>query len=149
MTKHLKLRVILPVVLVFLFTTGLWAQVPFNCGNVAYQTVNDGTTTTLYSYNINTGSRSTIRTLPYPVNAAAYSPLNNLIYATRGGTNQVIGMGSSGPVVTLNVTGLESGNIGDITPDGYLLVTSSTVGTDNRYFLLISMKAAQQPMARW
>jgi len=70
------------------------------------------------------------------VNAAAYSPLNNLIYATRAGTNQVVGMGASGPVVTLTVTGLESGNIGDITPDGYLLVANSTVGNDNRYFFV-------------
>ncbi|HTG56595.1 MAG TPA: hypothetical protein VL943_10025, partial [Niabella sp.] len=136
MAKHFKLKATLLAAALCFGVSGLRAQTSFDCSNLAYQTVSDATTTTLYSYNINTGTRVAVRTLPYPVNAAAYSPLDNLIYATRSGTNQVVAMGPSGTPTILTVTGLESGNIGDITPDGYMLVANSTVGNDNRYFFV-------------
>jgi hypothetical protein len=136
MAKHFKLKATLLAAALSFGAFNLQAQTSFDCSNLAYQTVSDATTTTLYSYNINTGTRATVRTLPYPVNAAAYSPLNNLIYASRSGTNTIVGMGASGPLVTLTVTGLEAGNIGDITPDGYMLIANSTVGNDNRYFFV-------------
>lgn len=136
MAKHFKLKATLLAAALSFGAFGLRAQTSFDCGNLAYQTVSDATSTTLYSYNINNGTRVAVRTLPYVVNAAAYSPLNNLIYATRSGTNQVVAMGPTGTAVTIPVTGLESGNIGDITPDGYMLVANSTVGNDNRYFFV-------------
>lgn len=101
-TNFKRLALIFLVLLTF-FTAPLLAQMtPFECTNVAYQTVSNGSnSTTLYAYDINTGTRTTVRTLPYAVNAVVYSPIDNYMYASRSGTpnNQIIKFGLTGDSV--------------------------------------------------
>lgn len=136
MMKPLNLIILLGILSCLLLPAGLTAQ--FGCDNLAYQTVSNGSTTTLYSYNMNTGLRTTVTTLGYVVNAAAYSPLDNYIYASRSGNgnNQISVFGPGGEVELITVPNLEHGNIGAITPDGYMLIANSTPTFNNRYYVV-------------
>jgi len=142
-TNFKRLALIFLVLLTF-FTAPLLAQeppsemTPFECTNVAYQTVSNGSnSTTLYAYDINTGTRTTVRTLPYAVNAVVYSPIDNYMYASRSGTpnNQIIKFGLTGDSV-ITVTGLEYCNNGAVTNDGYMFIANNQPIVRTRYYVL-------------
>jgi len=142
-TNFKRLTLIFLVLLTF-FTAPLLAQeppsemTPFECTNVAYQTVSNGSnSTTLYAYDINTGTRTTVRTLPYAVNAVVYSPIDNYMYASRSGTpnNQIIKFGLTGDSV-ITVTGLEYCNNGAVTNDGYMFIANNQPIVRTRYYVL-------------
>ncbi|MGN7787080.1 hypothetical protein ACTJIJ_21280 [Niabella sp. 22666] len=118
-----------------LYASSQVVPTPFPCSNVTYQSISDGTNTTIFSRDLTTGTTATVRTFAYVVSSLSYSPQSNLLFITRQGSSQLVRIGSSG-VVTNTITNFVPGNIGGITADGYLVVSSSEAGFNDHYYVI-------------
>ena len=114
-------------------------QLPFDCQNgLAYQVAVPAgeTTSSLYSYNVSSGLRTLIKTLPVKVNALTYSSAaDNILWATVDGTNSLMRFGSEGSTVEFVVRNLPVGtyNLGTELPNGYMMISEN--GGANYYVI--------------
>ncbi|WP_229212865.1 T9SS type A sorting domain-containing protein [Dyadobacter soli] len=117
-----------------------WGQpAPFVCSNLAYQVSGPaGGNSSLYSYNVASGSRALLGGLPITVNAIGYNPLDNYIWGMANSTNQIIKLGSNVQYSAFTIPNLPvaSGvgyNVGEIIGDGYMFLYSSG---QSRYYVV-------------
>ncbi|WP_211237808.1 DUF6923 family protein [Dyadobacter alkalitolerans] len=106
-------------------------NLPFACTDgVTYQVAAaDGeTVSTLYAYNVNTGARTEIAPLPMTVNSLVYNSADNMLWATRNGTNSIVQIDREGGTVEYPIANLPSGgtfNVGVELPNGYMMIYST------------------------
>jgi hypothetical protein len=107
-------------------------NLPFDCTDgVTYQVAAAAgeTVSTLYAYNVNTGARTEIAALPMTVNSLIYNSTDNMLWATRNGTNSIVQIDREGgtveyPIANLPNTG--SFNVGVEIPNGYMMIYQSS-----------------------
>lgn len=112
------------------------SQPTFVCekGSPAYLAKNvTNDVTRLYSYNPMTGTETAIGSSPIipegisqNIEAIAYNPVDNYVWGTRAGTNQIVRIGSDGSSQTFAVNGLPVGTYhsADISPSGIMYISS-------------------------
>jgi hypothetical protein len=111
---------------------------PFTCENgMAYQVAAAGgeTVSTLYAYNVTSGTRTQIAPLNAMVNSLIYSEIDNTLWATKNGTNSIVRIAADGTLIEYPIANLPSGNfnIGTGLPGGYMLVYSTN---QPRYYVI-------------
>jgi len=124
-----------------LFGPFVWAQtpIPFDCSGLAYQVTSSGggTNSNFYSYNVVTGSRTLISGLSLNANAVGYNTVDNFIWGMRGGSTQLVKIGSNGAVQTFNIPNLPAPvndyNVGDFIGNGYLFIYENSAA---RYYVI-------------
>jgi hypothetical protein len=103
-------------------------NLPFDCADgITYQVAAAAgePVSTLYAYNVNTGARTEIAPLPMTVNALIYNSTDNMLWATRNGTNSIVQIDREGGTVEYpiaNLPGTGSFNVGVELPNGYMMV---------------------------
>lgn len=110
-------------------------DLPFTCDNgIAYQTVNTGGTSTLFGYNVTSGAQTQIATLPYALNGLVYSSADNMLWAYKSGTSDIVRIDREGETVSFPIANIGSGfNVGAELPTGYMLLYSSN---NLRYYVI-------------
>ncbi|MCE7044715.1 DUF6923 family protein, partial [Dyadobacter sp. CY312] len=106
--------------------TTILVDLPFTCNDgIAYQTINsipDGTSA-LHGFDVATGAKTLIATLPYVLNGLIYNSVDNMLWASRTGTNNIVRIDREGGSMSYPITGLPSGlNVGAELPGGYMLL---------------------------
>ncbi len=112
------------------------SQTPFLCNNSAYQVAGPvGGASTLYSYNVNTGSRTTIAALGFKANAIGYNPADNMIWGYNQATNRVVTIDATGASVAYDIPNLPNNeyNVGSVLSNGYLFLYYTSTP---RYFIV-------------
>ena len=103
-------------------------QTAFGClDGIAYQVAIAAgeTASSLYSYNVSSGTRSLINASPFNVNALIYSSAaQNMLWGTIAGTNSLVRFGAGGGTVEFPVPNLPvlNYNVGVELPSGYMMV---------------------------
>ncbi|XZF16551.1 DUF6923 family protein [Chitinophagaceae bacterium MMS25-I14] len=105
----------------------------FVCANgLAYQiaTAAGGTPSTLYSYNVNTGVRTTVAALTIFGNAFGYNVTDNMIWGADLTNKQLVRIDATGTVTSFNLPNLPFTtfdaslgtpyNVGTVSPTGYM-----------------------------
>lgn len=119
-----------------------WGQEPtaFTCTSSAYQVSGPNTgNSTLYSYNVSTGTQTIIGALPARINAIGYNTLDNYIWGINVLTNQVVKIGANAALSTYSVPNLPAPtvtpyyNVGEVFGDGYLFIYSRLAA---RYYVI-------------
>jgi hypothetical protein len=113
------------------------ADEPFNCNSgIAYQTINstaDGNAS-LYGFNIATGTKTLIATLPYILNGLIYNSVDDMLWASRSGTSDLIKIGSQGETSLFPIANMPTGfNVGAALPGGYMLLYNNN---NPRYYVV-------------
>lgn len=117
----------------------LGQQTAFDCANgVAYQVAQDAgdLTSTLFRYNMATGVRTVIGATSYLLNSMIYSTADNMVWTTVNGTNHIARVGAGAGVFEYAVPNLPlnaSYNVGAELPNGYMLITQSTL---DKYYVV-------------
>ena len=120
----------------------VWGQIPtpFTCTNLAYQISGSNTeNSSLYSYNVSTGTRTLIGELGSRVNAIGYNTLDNFIWGINVLTNQAVKIGSNASLTAYTIPNLPAPdvtayyNVGEVFGDGYLFIYSRL---STRYFVI-------------
>ncbi|WP_353719211.1 T9SS type A sorting domain-containing protein [Dyadobacter sp. 676] len=110
---------------------------PFTCEDgVAYQVAaaNGEPVSTLYAYNVVTGTRTQIAPLNTTVNSLIYSEIDNTLWATKNGTNSIVRIAADGTLLEYPIANLPTNfNVGTGLPGGYMLVYSSN---QPRYYVI-------------
>ncbi|MBD2757418.1 beta strand repeat-containing protein [Spirosoma validum] len=101
--------------------------VSFSCTATAYQVAipNGQTNSTLYGFNVGTGTRTTVAALNRPINAIGYSPMDNLIWGYDNAANRVVRIDGAGTVTAFNIPNLPTNlnyAVGDVMNGGYLFL---------------------------
>ncbi|SFE67979.1 beta strand repeat-containing protein [Spirosoma endophyticum] len=109
---------------------------PFSCTSTAYQVAipNGQTTSTLYGFNVGTGTRTTVAALNRAINAIGYSPTDNLIWGYDNAAHRVVRIDGTGTVTAFNITNLPTNVnyvVGDVMNGGYLFLLNG-----NRYYVV-------------
>lgn len=106
---------------------------PFDCANgVAYQVASEGADpSVLYSYNVNSGVRTPIAPLSIVVNSLVYNSVNNTMWATQNGSSNIARINPDGTtdLFTISNLPLSTYNVGFEMPNGYMVITSSSIST--------------------
>jgi hypothetical protein len=104
----------------------IFANEPFSCNDgIAYQTINSTTenTSSLYGFDVTTGAKTLIATLPYVLNGLTYNSVDNMLWASRTGSNNIVRIDKLGGITSYPIVGLPSGlNVGAELPGGYMLL---------------------------
>ncbi len=108
-------------------TVPFTVPVPFTCSNLAYQVAGAlNANSTLYSYDVATGTRAVIAELDRDVNTLAYNPLDNLLWATDNTTSNVLRIDATGAITNFDIPNLPDPangfNVGAILPGGYFYI---------------------------
>ena len=101
------------------------APTPFVCSSLAYQVSGTGMgNSTLYSYNVVTGTQVSIGSLTSKMNAIGYSTFDNFIWGYDMNNDKVVKIGSNAVVASFTIPHLPNSlyNVGDVFGDGYLLL---------------------------
>ena len=110
---------------------------PFECENgVAYQVAAAGgeTVSTLYAYNVTSGTRTQIAPLSILVNSLVYSEIDNTLWATKNGTNSIVRIAADGALIEYPIANLSGNfNVGTGLPGGYMLVYNTS---QPRYYVV-------------
>ena len=108
-------------------------DLPFTCANgITYQVAGGGSNSSLYAFDVATGTRTLIAPLPYPVNGLIYNSVDNMLWGYINGTNSIVRIDNEGGVVAHEIANLPSGfNIGVELPNGYMML--STTNNANYY----------------
>lgn len=110
---------------------------PFACEDgVAYQVAAAGgeTVSTLYAYNVTTGTRTQIAPLSALVNSLIYSEIDNTLWATKNGTNSIVRIAADGSLIEYPIANLSGNfNVGTGLPGGYMLVYNTN---QPRYYVI-------------
>jgi len=120
------------VVCLVVLSSRLYAMTPFTCQNGQSFLLRDDNSQ-LYTVNLRTG----VQTLLFnavtlgdrDLSGLGYNPLDNYLYASVSGTNDIVRIGSDGAILTIDVPGLPAATFqaGDVSPAGILyLYTLST-----------------------
>jgi len=124
----------------FVFMHGTSFAQEFQCAPYVYQVTapSGGQLSTLYSYNINTGTATKVAALGVPVNAAGYSTIDSLIWGWDQVHNKLVSIDATGTVTSHTIPNLpgDSYNVGDIINGSYLLLTQT--GFTNYYVVDIN-----------
>lgn len=103
-------------------------NLPFDCADgITYQVAAAAgePVSTLYAYNVNTGARTEISPLPMTVNSLIYNSADNMLWATKNGTNSIVQIDREGGTVEYPITnlpGTSNFNVGVELPNGYMMV---------------------------
>jgi len=102
----------------------------FNCNNLVYQVATNSTPSTLYSYNLAIGTRTTVATLGFLANGIGYNTNDNLLYGWDYDDNKVFAVDAAGNTFLYTVSGIPSGsyNVGDV-GNGYLYLYTNGATT--------------------
>ncbi|GAA4442276.1 hypothetical protein GCM10023091_28770 [Ravibacter arvi] len=125
----------LTLTLCAIFASGQ-APAPFECSHLAYQvSSNAGSNSTLYSYDVASGTRTLLHTLPLNVNAIGYNTTDNFMYGIAVTTKNLVKIGSNGSIETHVIPNLPTAdyNVGDFIGDGYYFVYG---GGTPRYYVI-------------
>lgn len=121
-------------------TANLIEPTPFDCSRLAYQVSGSNTeNSSLYSYNVSTGTRTLIGELASRINAIGYNTLDNFIWGVNVLTNQVVKIGANASLTAHTIPNLPSPdvtayyNVGEVFGDGYLFIYSRL---STRYFVI-------------
>lgn len=146
MKKIYRSRQLLKDVLVFCtYLMGVsfsWGQAPtpFTCTNSAYQVSGPNTgNSTLYSYDVATGTQTVVGALSARINAIGYNTLDNYIWGIDVLANQVVKIGANAALTTYSIPNLPAPtvtpyyNVGEVFGDGYLFVYSRLA---TRYYVI-------------
>ncbi|MCE7063399.1 T9SS type A sorting domain-containing protein [Dyadobacter sp. CY343] len=95
---------------------------PFTCNDgTAYQTINSANISSLYGFNVSTGAKTLIASIPFALNGLIYNSVDNMLWAF--GKGSIVRIDSEGQTVTYPVVGLPSAiNVGAELPSGYMLL---------------------------
>lgn len=108
----------------------------FSCASgVAYQVAGTSTSnSTLYRYDVNTGSRTTIAALPVKANAIGFD-VDNRLWGYDINNQRVIQIGPTGQVNAFAIAHLPASgfNVGELLPGGYLVLYVSNA---TRYYVV-------------
>ncbi|KAA9347964.1 T9SS type A sorting domain-containing protein [Larkinella humicola] len=100
--------------------------VPFSCTGNYYQVAagSGGAASTLYQYDVVTGTRTDVATLDRNVNAIGYNTVDNLLWGYAPNSNEIVRIDAAGTVTAFTVPNLPgySYNVGDVVGDGYLFL---------------------------
>ncbi|WP_192579211.1 T9SS type A sorting domain-containing protein [Dyadobacter aurulentus] len=109
------------------------ADLPFTCEDgITYQVAGGSSNSSLYAFDVVTGTRTLIATLPYPVNGLIYNSVDNMLWGYMNGTNSIVRIDREGGVSAHTIANLPSGfNIGTELPNGYMML--STTNNANYY----------------
>jgi uncharacterized protein YjiK len=112
-------------------------DLPFTCANgITYQVASGGSNSSLYAFDVATGSRTLIAPLPYPVNGLIYNSVDNMLWGYINGTNSIVRIDREGGVVAHEIPNLPSGfNIGVELPDGYMMLST----TNDAYYYVVDL----------
>ncbi|GAB4039462.1 hypothetical protein GCM10028774_40910 [Spirosoma jeollabukense] len=108
----------------------------FPCSNKAYQVTATGAgPSSLYEYDLTTGTRSLIATLTRNVNAIGYNGGDNLIWGFDTGSGQVVRLDATGATAGFTIANLpnQGYNVGDVLNGGYLFLYTSSAA---QYFVV-------------
>lgn len=103
-------------------------NLPFDCADgITYQVAAAAgePVSTLYAYNVNTGARSEISPLPMTVNSLIYNSADNMLWATKNGTNSIVQIDREGGTVEYPIANLPAAggfNVGVELPNGYMMI---------------------------
>ncbi len=106
-------------------------NLPFDCADgITYQVAAAAgeTVSTLYAYNVSSGTRTEIAPLPMVVNSLIYSSADNMLWATKNGTNSIVRIDREGGTVEYPIANLPTTsnyNVGVELPSGYMMVYTS------------------------
>lgn len=107
-------------------------NLPFDCADgITYQVAAAAgePVSTLYAYNVNTGARTEIAPLPMTVNSLIYNSIDNMLWATRNGTNSIVQIDREGGTVEYPIANLPNSgsfNVGVEIPNGYMMIYQSS-----------------------
>ena len=107
-------------------------NLPFDCADgITYQVAAAAgePVSTLYAYNVNSGARTEIAPLPMTVNSLIFNSADNMLWATRNGTNSIVQIDSEGGTVEYpiaNLPGPSTFNVGVELPNGYMMIYQSS-----------------------
>lgn len=128
------------LMLLLLETTGIGAQMvpgPLPCANVVYQSMANGTNSVIISRNLVTGATDTVRGCAFLIHSLSYAPQSNMLYFTRTDQlNRLYRVGTGAGIQSVLISDLVAGNIAAITTDNYLVITSSSPGASDRYYVV-------------
>jgi len=103
-------------------------NLPFDCADgITYQVAAAAgePVSTLYAYNVNSGARTEIAPLPMTVNSLIYNSADNMLWATRNGTNSIVQIDREGGTVEYPIANLPASgnfNVGVELPNGYMMI---------------------------
>lgn len=101
---------------------------PFDCTDgITYQVAAAAgePVSTLYAYNVGTGARTEIAPLPMTVNSLIYNSADNMLWATKNGSNSIVQIDREGGTMEYPIANLPGGsnyNVGVEIPNGYMMV---------------------------
>jgi hypothetical protein len=104
------------------------APIPFTCANnIAYQMEGTATTNVMYTYNLNTGAKTTFATFPntFGINNIGYNVIDNLIWGFEWSTHKIIRIDATGAYTLFSIPNLPTNinfDAGDVITGGYLLI---------------------------
>ncbi|MCH5721093.1 hypothetical protein [Niabella hibiscisoli] len=117
------MKTIFALLLLVIAGTRLYAQTPFTCSNQAYQVVSssNGLSSTLYAYNVVTGTRTSVASYNFGMNAIGYYVGNNMIWGYDIRNERVVYLDAAGAFTPVAVTGLPASgfNVGAVSNNGY------------------------------
>ncbi|MBO9617221.1 MAG: T9SS type A sorting domain-containing protein [Dyadobacter sp.] len=114
-------------------------NLPFDCTDgITYQVAAAAgePVSTLYAYNVGTGARTEIAPLPMTVNSLIYNSADNMLWATKNGTNSIVQIDREGGTVEYPIANLPASgnfNVGVELPNGYMMVYQT--GTPSFYVI--------------
>ena len=113
-------------------------NLPFDCTDgITYQVAAAAgePVSTLYAYNVGTGARTEIAPLPMTVNSLIYNSADNMLWATKNGTNSIIQIDREGGTVEYPIANLPATNfnVGVELPNGYMMIYQT--GTPSFYVI--------------
>lgn len=103
-------------------------NLPFDCADgITYQVAAAAgePVSTLYAYNVNSGARTEIAPLPMTVNSLIYNSADNMLWATKNGTNSIVQIDREGGTVEYPIANLPAAgsfNVGVELPNGYMMI---------------------------
>jgi hypothetical protein len=113
--------------------TILGCQTPFDCEDgVAYQVsaAAGETTSSLYAFNVSSGARTLVAPLSLTVNSLVYNTADNMLWATKNGSNSLVRIDANGSLVEYPIANMIGNfNVGAGLPNGYMLVYNTNQPT--------------------
>jgi len=126
MKKHATLRVfVFSLLNIAGFSAGAQTPPSFECSGIAYQIAGPAIgNSSLYSYDITTGSRTLIGELSSKMNAIGYNTQDNYIWGYDMTNHEVVKIGSDASSLSFTIPNLPEYpyNVGDIIGEGYLFL---------------------------
>ncbi|MHA4739401.1 DUF6923 family protein [Dyadobacter sp. MSC1_007] len=107
---------------------------PFTCTDgIAYQVAAPASgTSSLYTYDVKTGTRTLVAATPYSLNALIYGSADNTLWSVKNdGAGNLVRIDGNGATTQHTVANLPAANynIGAELPNSYMLITSSGINT--------------------